>query len=79
MKGEKVISKYECYDRFFKIFFSYCDDYQYMYDCPLCRNCPFFGFKYGNNPCKLYSEKLTGKLNQSWNDIKVLVESAYSE
>lgn len=64
-----MISKYECYDRFFKVFFSHCDDYQYMYDCPLCRNCP----------CKMYREKLESKLNEIWNDIKVLVESAYSD
>lgn len=74
-----MISKYECYDRFMKVTFSDGDDYFYMYDCPLCRNCPFFSLKRIYSPCGLYNEKLTGKLNQSWNDIKVLVESVYSE
>ena len=72
-----MISKYECYDRFFKIYFSNCDDYQYTYDCPLCRECPFFEPEY-SQPCKMYREKLGGKLNETWNDITVLVESQYS-
>lgn len=73
-----MISKYECYDRFYKLFFSHCDDYQYTYDCPICRGCPFFEPEYAH-PCKLHREKLTGKLNETWNDIKVLVESVYSD
>ena len=72
-----MISKYECYDRFFKLDFPNCDNYKYMYSCPLCRECPFFEPEYVQ-PCKFYREKLTGKLNETWNDIKVLVESQYS-
>ena len=72
-----MISKYECYDRFFKLYFSHCDDYQYVYDCPLCRECPFFELEYAN-PCKLHREKLVDKQYKKWNDIKVLVESTYS-
>ena len=72
-----MISKYECYDRFFKLYFSHCDDYYYKYDCPLCRECPFFEPEY-SHPCKLHREKLTVKPNKTWSDIKVLVESVYS-
>ena len=72
-----MISKYECYDMFFKLYLSNGDDYNYIYDCPLWRECPFFEPEY-SHPCKLYREKLTGKKNEIWSKIKVLVESVYS-
>lgn len=72
-----MISKYECYDRFFKSYFSHGNYYQYLYDCQLCRECPFFEPEYAHL-CKLHREKLTGKIYETWNDIKVLVESVYS-
>ena len=74
-----MISKYECYDLFFKSYFSHGDNcyYYYKYDCPPCRKCPFFEPEYAL-PCKLHREKITVKPNKTWNDIKGLVESAYS-
>ena len=68
-----MISKYECYDRFSKVYIPNSDDYKYVYSCPLCRECPFFEPEYAH-PCKLYREKLTERLNEPWSNIKVLVE-----
>ena len=67
-----MISKYECYDRFSKVYIPNSDDYHYKYDCPLCRECPFFEPEYAH-PCKLYRVEP----NKTWSDIKVLVESTY--
>ena len=67
-----MMSKYECYYRFFRS----SNDGPYGFRCPGCTTgkCPL----YGHNVCLLLQGLAEGRPLLTWNDVKVFVEDVYA-